>query len=200
MSTALVQYDAMCSAIDAAYQVDEVKDIRDKAVALEAYARQAKNVEAERRACEIRLRAERKAGQLLRQMEKNKGGRPAKTGGDELPVSTLSDAKISKAQSSRWQQLADIPQTDFDQAIAEADRPSTNGIIRATATPTVTPVSKDALRLWGRLQDFAREGWLDRDPIEVMQTMTPTMLDEVHTLAPRVATWLRRIGAIDAKD
>ena len=55
----LVKYDAMCRAIDAAYHVDEVKDIRDKAVALETYARQAHNVEAERQACEIRLRAER---------------------------------------------------------------------------------------------------------------------------------------------
>lgn len=61
----LVKYDVMCRAIDAAYEVDEVKDIRDKALALEAYAQQAKNTEAERRACEIRLRAERKAGQLL---------------------------------------------------------------------------------------------------------------------------------------
>ena len=61
--TALIKYDAMCRAIDAAYEVDEAKDIRDKAVALEAYFQQAKNVEAERRACEIRLRAERKAGQ-----------------------------------------------------------------------------------------------------------------------------------------
>ena len=30
----------------------------------------AKNTEAERRACEIRLRAERRAGELLREMEK----------------------------------------------------------------------------------------------------------------------------------
>ena len=40
------------------------KDIRDKARAIEVYARQARNVEAERRACEIRLRAERRCGQL----------------------------------------------------------------------------------------------------------------------------------------
>jgi hypothetical protein len=33
--TELVKYDAMCRAIDAAYEVDEVKDIRDQARALE---------------------------------------------------------------------------------------------------------------------------------------------------------------------
>jgi hypothetical protein len=46
----LVRYDTMCRAIEAAHEVDEVKDIRDKAVALEHYARQAQNTDAERQA------------------------------------------------------------------------------------------------------------------------------------------------------
>jgi hypothetical protein len=72
------KYNAMCRAIDAAYKVDEVKEIRNQAIAWEVYAKQAKNTEAERRACEIRLRAERKAGKLSAKIDKSKGGRPAK--------------------------------------------------------------------------------------------------------------------------
>jgi hypothetical protein len=111
----LVRYDAMCSAIDAAHKVDEVKDIRDKAVALEHYARQAQNTDAERRACEIRLRAERKAGQLLAKMPKANGakGNPGGRGSRIVRSSdttTLADLGISKDQSSQWQKLGAMPQ------------------------------------------------------------------------------------------
>jgi len=43
---------------------------------MEIYYKLADNMEAERRACEIRLRAERKGGQLRRKSEKAKAGRP----------------------------------------------------------------------------------------------------------------------------
>ena len=187
----LVRYDAMCRAIAEAHAVDEVKDIRDKALAWEMYSRQAKNTDAECYACEIRLRAERKAGELLRAMEKLKG-RPSKASHDVR----LSELGISHNQSSKWQKLADVPTPEFEEAVSDrTTRPTTNGIIRATAPPKVVTVSTDALWLWGRLRDFGSETWLAKSPAEVMSTMTPEMKDDVHRLAPRFVAWLKQIGA-----
>jgi hypothetical protein len=143
-TTQLARYDAMCSAIDAAYEVDEVKDIRDKAVALEMYSRLAHNTENERRACEIRLRAERKAGQLLRQMQKAKGGRPSKTLSTTERVLTkaeqLEAAGVTTKQAHQWEKLADVPQEQFDAALADpTTKPTTAGIIRANVEPLPLP-------------------------------------------------------------
>jgi hypothetical protein len=63
----LLRYDAMVKAIECAASLDEVKEIRAKAVALEAYARQAIDEENERKCRKIGIRAERRAGELLRE-------------------------------------------------------------------------------------------------------------------------------------
>lgn len=189
--TSLVRYDAMCRAIDAAHAVDEVKDIRDKAIALETYARLAKNFEAELRACEIRLRAERKAGQLLKQMEKAKGA-PGNQYTGPLPPregsKTLEDMGISYGQSSRWQKLADVPEDQFEAALVGPEMPTTNGIIAPSAK-----CDDRALWLWGRLKDFERDGLLDLDPNQLIETMSDHMKATTRRLAPLVAAWLGRI-------
>ena len=71
----LVRYDAMCRAIQTCHRVDEAKAIRDRAIALEAYAAQALDLDAEKKARRIRLRAKRRASQLLRDMGRNGQGR-----------------------------------------------------------------------------------------------------------------------------
>jgi hypothetical protein len=200
MTAALVRYNAMCRAIDAAHKVDEVKDIRDKAVALQHYARQAQNTDAERQAAEIRLRAERKAGQLLKAMPKAKGGgdqksdhRSSRSRGDPA----LKDLGITFDQSSQWQKLGALSQKEFDLAIGAAVLPpSTKGILRAVAPPPERPmVAASALWVWGRLCDFERDGLLETSPNDITATMTDKMKDDVHRLAPKVGNWLKRIGS-----
>ena len=71
--SALTRYDAACRALAEASSIDEVKDVRDRLMALRAYARQAGNRQLEMDAQRIRIRAERKLGELLAVAPKNRG-------------------------------------------------------------------------------------------------------------------------------
>jgi hypothetical protein len=84
-------YDRMRQAIIEAYRVDEVANIRDKASGSQILRQARQGPQNERLACDIQPRAERKPGQLL---------------------------GISKDQSSKWQQLADVPDDVFEAACA----------------------------------------------------------------------------------
>lgn len=122
MDTQLVKTEAARQAIEEARRVDEVKAIRDQAEAARAYAKQAKlGMEMVNAAAEIKLRAERRAGQILLEMDKHEGGRPS-----ENPSSAsrgfapkLADLGVTHDQSSRWQQMAAMPQSKFEQHLAE---------------------------------------------------------------------------------
>jgi hypothetical protein len=201
MAGDLVLYDEMCRAIGAAYEVDEVKEIRDKAVALEHYFRLAKNPEPERRACEIRLRAERKAGQLQAVAEKAKAS-PGNQytghmdrGTEYTGPKTLAELGITKRQSSDWQKLASVPDDVFESALASPTKPSTKGILaQATPAATVKPMDPQALWLWGRLRDFERDGMLDRDQAEILAELTDGMRADVLRLALLVCEWLEGLS------
>lgn len=123
MTTGLVVWDNARLAIQQARSIDEIKDIRDRAEALRLYAKQAgETLEVQNNVAEIKIRAERRAGELLKDMEKHVGGRPTKTGSNVLPVFeeplTLAEVGISKTQSARWQRMADIPELEFEEHIA----------------------------------------------------------------------------------
>lgn len=127
---ALTKYDAARYALSVAVEVDEVKDIRDKAEAMAAYARQAKDTELVQWATEIKVRAERRAGQMLAEMPKAEGAKGQLVsrgviGGNTMvpPINqakTLADIGITKNESSRWQKLAAVTDTQFEEAVAAA--------------------------------------------------------------------------------
>ncbi|WP_396179936.1 hypothetical protein [Flavobacterium sp.] len=121
----LVRYEHARTALAECYRVDEVKDIRDKAEAMAAYARQAKDSELIQYATEIKVRAERRCGELLATTEKNRGA--AGVGSNQHQVRshdstapTLAEMGLTRDESSRYQQLAAMPDEHFETAVATA--------------------------------------------------------------------------------
>ena len=118
--TNLVKYESARFALQQAVEIDEVKDIRDKAQAMAAYARQANDTKLVEWATEIKVRAERKAGQMLSEMPKLAGARGVGKKVESHDVTPLSELGISKNQSSRWQKLAAVSDEQFEQAVTAA--------------------------------------------------------------------------------
>ena len=94
----------------AAYSVDEVKEIHDKAQAIKTYAIQSENRELVVQAQAIIYRAQRRAGELLREIPKAKGElfRGNKMEPREETAQPLTDLGISKRQSATWQKVAAV--------------------------------------------------------------------------------------------
>jgi hypothetical protein len=114
------------SAIDAAATVEDLKKVRDQWTGLAAYARAAKDKELEADAAEIRMRAERRLGEMMQAQKErvglNQGGRP-KTGSVGDPVSekpaTLAEAGIDKHLADSARKEAAKTEEQFEEDVAE---------------------------------------------------------------------------------
>jgi N6-adenosine-specific RNA methylase IME4 len=88
-------------------------------------ARQAKDATLITQATEIRMRAERRCGELLREMaerkERDSGkGNRNPTLKSQAATPKLSDLDVTKSQSSRWQQLARLDHDTFEARLKSA--------------------------------------------------------------------------------
>jgi N6-adenosine-specific RNA methylase IME4 len=114
----LIQLSVARTAIEKAGTLQELKGIRDKAEALRVYARQAKDsLDIQNQCAEIKLRAERRAGEMLKGAKLNGGDRKSVLRDERVK---LKDAGVSYTESHRWQRVASVPDAKFEEHIAEA--------------------------------------------------------------------------------
>lgn len=149
MSPALgvMKYDIAAGALTEARTLDEVKAVTDKATAIKEYARRAKNRQLEIDAAEIRIRAERRYGEMLAEIKQTTGlnagsrgqlrGRDASGGFATTPPEdrrpTLSDLGADKKLSARSQRLAEVPPKAFERALVTWRDHATREDMRVTS-------------------------------------------------------------------
>jgi len=151
--TTLVKLDHARKLLDEARTCDEIKKIHSHAEALRAYSQQQKlSVDCYNRATEIKLRAERRMGESLSAMAKNKGGQHThrNSTGKEAPTSapTLRELEITKQQSVRYQQLSQVSEQQFNHIVAQAnaasERLTTQRVLRELDSGTSSKRHKSA--------------------------------------------------------
>jgi len=126
-----------------ANSIDEVKEIHDRAEALRNYAKAADlSLEMQNLCAELRLRAERKAGELLK--EEIKPGNPQLSSDSTIgKIKNLSDFGLSRYNSSTWQKIASIPEPEFENFLTE-QKENKEEITTASALRLHYEINKEA--------------------------------------------------------
>lgn len=168
MNQALEYYDAAKTALQKAVKVDDVKKIRDKAEALRAYAKQQdENLELQNYCAEIRLRAERRAGQILiemKQAKERRSGHGNQKAESHDVIPKLADLGISLNQSSQWQKIANIPDDEFEKHVAETKAGKKE--LTTTATLKLAPSGKpSAPNEFNRTNENVDWAWWTWNPV-----------------------------------
>lgn len=182
--------------------VDEVKDVADKAKAVALYLRMKDaSIDSQNDAAEIRLRAERRLGELMKEMPKAKAGRPSEIGPKDGPIS-YADQGIDKRDAAKWQALASIPEKKFEQFVDDARKKGER--ITSNALTQAAKVTKQAAKrtekekaaksaperaqvTYGDAREFLSS--LDDESVDLLLTDPPysTDVDDFETFA----SWIR---------
>jgi len=89
-------------------------------------------LEAQNHAAEIKIRAQRRAGEILKESEKAKGTRGQLIGKDssggyavkppETETPTFKDLGVEKRDAHQWQYIAELPDDQFEEKISDSPR------------------------------------------------------------------------------
>jgi hypothetical protein len=139
---ALPRYDEACRALAELKAVDEVDEIIARADAIRAYAKQARNRQLELDAAEIRIRAERRVGELMLGAGRTigmargaaePGTNRGTTRGEKNPAS-LAEVGIDKNLAKRARALAAVPEQKFEERWAKSGAAMTGASLSTRRT------------------------------------------------------------------
>src|SRR5579872_1142924 len=129
------------SLLSRAKTLEETLDVMDKATAIAAYSRAKGANGVHQQALELKLRAERKAGQFLKDTPKQRPGEYKRLHHATVQPS-LREIGIDRTESSRWQKLAGIPEKKFESYLEESTKKTQNALLHLAkeVTASETPV------------------------------------------------------------
>ena len=169
-------YESAKHALEECDRVDECQSWANKAAALASYARQAKDETLHDMARRIQVRAIRRAGELLKQIEPQQGGdRRSNQRDGAVPLVTRTSAAdgagLSERQRKTALRVADVPEDEFEEEV-ERERP-----------PTVTALAARGTRRTKQPKPTQEE--TDLRSIEVLESM-------LHATSPATCWRLSR--------
>jgi hypothetical protein len=120
-------YERAKTALSACSSIDECKSWADKAAALASYARQSKDDSMRKMAERIQARAIRRAGELLKQIDKS-NKHQIHGSGNLTRAQAASDAGMSVRQQHTAQNVASVPESDFTNQVESDNPPSVSNL------------------------------------------------------------------------
>jgi hypothetical protein len=192
-------YEAAQKAIEECERVDECKTWADKAAALASYARQAKNDNLRVMAVRIQDRAQRRCGELLKQIPRGDQATRFGQAGTHPPAGTriqaAADAGLSPHQAKQSVRIANIPAPEFEAAVESASPLTVTALAnRGKTNPRAAPRSalpKGVAEAYDALAAFVR--FCERtDPAAIARAID---VQDVEAMRHRVAAadrWLDR--------
>jgi len=157
-------------------------------------------------AAEAHLRTQRRAGELLATMDKNSGGRPAKTDLPKGRVSrsaTLAELGITRNESYRWQRLAGLTEEQFEDYVADCNSrrrelttigalARARSLVREQSSMHDRPSSREAqLAAYEKIK-VALSDLIWLDPAAVIAAMEPARRPLESEDVSRQLEWLER--------
>jgi hypothetical protein len=179
--TGLNKYEAACRALAEAKAIDEVKDIRDRATAKRIYAKQARNRQLEADAFEIRMRAEKRVGEMMAAQKEAFGtaqGKRSDLGLEKTQVETptLAEAGIDKNLANRARKLGALSEEEFKETVAEGRKQIIAKTAKVIGDLIKTPPSAKARP---SAPPLTPESWAKATPDQrkkFVETIRPSML------------------------